>query len=149
MRAGLCICVLEPHISDWCFLLCLLLLLLLLLPYHVVWIIPFLKLSSRQTRYNSSRPASLCRPLLLHARVDIAYACVLCVLCTCTSVQVCTGVCICVLEAFRFCSLCFAAAAASCPYHTVPQALNLSTTWQPRYSSSRTASLCGPPLCVC
>ena len=33
-------------------------------------------------------------------------------------------------------------------YHTVPQALELSTLWQPRYSS-RKASLCGPLLYVC
>ena len=40
-----------------------------------------------------------------------------------------------------------AAAAASCRlYHTVPQALKLSTLWQSRYISSRTASLCGPLL---
>ena len=41
VRAGLCICVLEPHISAFVFLLCLLLLLL----YHVC-ITPSLKLAS-------------------------------------------------------------------------------------------------------
>ena len=37
---------------------------------------------------------------------------------------------------FAFCS----AAAASCLHHTVPQALTLSTLWQPRHNSSRTSS---------
>ena len=37
-----------------------------------------------------------------------------------------------------------AAATVSCLYHTVPEALKLSTLWEPRYSSSRKASLCGP-----
>ena len=42
-----------------------------------------------------------------------------------------------------------AAAAVSCLFRTVPQALKLSTWWQPRYNRSRTAILCGPLLCVC
>ena len=56
IRVRLCRCVqvcvlvhLKPHIQLRVFLLCLLLLLLplqLLLPYHVVWITPFVKLSS-------------------------------------------------------------------------------------------------------
>ena len=48
---------------------------LLLLPYHVVCITPCLSNSTMwQPRYNGSRTASLCGPLL--ACVDIAYACV-------------------------------------------------------------------------
>ena len=48
------------------------------------------------------------------------------------------------------CLLLAAAAAVSCRlYHTVPQALELSTLWQPRYNSSRTESLCGLLLRVC
>ena len=48
-----------------------------------------------------------------------------------------------------------AAATAYCHlYHTVPQALKPITLLHPRYNSSRTARLCGPPLshhgpCVC
>ena len=51
------------------------------------------------------------------------------------------------------------AAAASCLYHTVPQALKLSTWWQPRYNSSRTSSssfcdrhgrcICCVRVCAC
>ena len=44
------------------------------------------------------------------------------------------------ISAFVFFSL-LAAAALSCRlYHTVPQALMLSTLWQTRYNGSRTAS---------
>ena len=53
---------------------------------------------------------------------------------------------------FSFCLLCLllAAAAVACRlYHTVPQTFELSTLWQPRYNSSRTASLCGPIICLC
>ena len=39
---------------------------------------------------------------------------------------------------FFFFALLLVAAAVSCLYHTVPQALKLSTLWQPRYNSSRT-----------
>ena len=51
-----------------------------------------------------------------------------------------------------FCSV----VAVSCLYHTVPQALKLSTWWQPRCNSSRTSSLPpfmttadGASLCAC
>ena len=55
---------------------------------------------------------------------------------------------------FFLCLLCLllvanAAAAVSCLYHTVSQALELSTLWQQRHSRSRKESLCGPHLCVC
>ena len=73
----------------------------------------------------------------------------------CRCVQVCAFFCAqeptFVLASFFFCLLCFTAVAAvSCRlYGTVPQALKLSTMWRPRYISSRTASLCGPLVCVC
>ena len=51
---------------------------------------------------------------------------------------------------YSLCPLLAAAAAVSCRlYHTVPQALELSTLWQPRYNSSRKASLCRPLLTTC
>ena len=53
---------------------------------------------------------------------------------------------------FYFCS----AAALSCLYHTLPQALKLSTWWQPRCNSSRTSSSSpfvtatnGASVCAC
>ena len=83
--------MLEPHILAVCFFL-----LCLLLPYHVVCIIPCLKLSSStwwQPRYNSSRTGSLCGPLLT-MRVLIAYACVVCdMIRVCRCLQVCAFVC--------------------------------------------------------
>ena len=81
------------------------------------------------------------------------YACLLCAM---THVHVCRCVRVCVLvcwnltfQLFVFFALLAAAVAAavSCRmYHTVPQALKLSTLWQPRNNSSRTASVCGPLL---
>ena len=61
------------------------------------------------------------------------------------------GLCIGVLEPHISASVfpLLAAAAVSCLYHTVPQAPKLSILWQPRYSSSRTASLCGSRLSMC
>ena len=152
-----CAGTLEPHI--FVFLLYLLLLLLLLLPPYHVCITPSLKLSTLwQPRYNS-HTATLCGPLLtMCADKNIAHACVLCLM------GVCVGVCGSVdsfvswhskfqLSFFYLvCSVCLllAAAAVSCRlYHTVPQALELSTLWQPRYNSSRTASVCGPLPRVC
>ena len=54
-------------------------------------------------------------------------------------------------QLFELFALLAAAAAAAAvrimfESHTVPQALKLSTLWQPRYNSSRTASLCRPLL---
>ena len=58
------------------------------------------------------------------------------------------GQCVGVLEpdisAFCFDPLAVAAAVSCRLHHTVPQALKLSTWWQPRYNSSRTARLCAP-----
>ena len=108
---------------------------------------------------HSNRTATMCGPLLtMCADKNIAHACVLCLM------GVCVGVCGSVdsfvswhskfqLSFFYLvCSVCLllAAAAVSCRlYHTVPQALELSTLWHPRHDSSRTASLCGPLLWVC
>ena len=95
-----------------------------------------------------------------YACADIVYACVSCVFCVfcvcvlrvrvCGSVHLCAGI-----PHFSF--LIFAAHAAavvSCLHHTVPQALKLSTLWQPRYKCSRTSSssFCdghGRCICVC
>ena len=55
------------------------------------------------------------------------------------------------MSPYCFCfALLACAAAVSCRlYHTVPQARKLSAWWQPRYNSSRTASLYHYLLCVC
>ena len=157
MGAGLCVGVPEPHISAFCFFL-----LCLQLPYHVVRITQSIQLSSSLLN-GSHRTTAVAQQAradhylwLLCACVDIAYACVLC------AMGVCVGVCgsadlfVCWHPKFHlsflFCLLCMplAAAAVSCRlYHTVPQALELSTLWQPRYNSSRTASVCGPLPRVC
>ena len=48
------------------------------------------------------------------------------------------------------CCCCCRTMYVACIRHTVPQAFELSTLWQPRYNDSRTASLCGPLfLCMC
>ena len=87
-----------------------------------------------------------------YACVDIASACAVSATCAglCGSVHLCAGI-----PHFSF--LIFAAHAAavvSCLHHTVPQALKLSTLWQPRYKCSRTSSssFCdghGRCICVC
>ena len=66
-------------------------------------------------------------------------------------VSKCVRVCIGVLEPhisdFCFFALLDAAAAVSSRLcHNVLQAPKLSTLWQPRYNSSRTASVCAPLL---
>ena len=81
-----------------------------------------------------------------YACVDIVYECVLR---ACTCVQVCALVCwnpTFQLLVFILLRLCCCCRIMSRLYHTVPLALKLSTLWQIRYNSNRTASLCGPPL---
>ena len=119
-----------------------------------------LKLSTLwQPRYNSSFTASLCRPLLIvvyYACADIADMRVLTEhmrVCAVCAMDVCgLGVCgsvylfVCCNQAharffFILFALLAAAAAASCRlYHNVLQAFKFSTL-QPRYNSSRTASV--------
>ena len=115
------------------------------IPHVSCFALLLLKLSTWwQPRYKkSSRTSSLCGPIL-------------CVRghCICVSV-VCydTRACVVAFGSASWCvgtphfSLLFvfpllaAAAAVACRlYHTVPRALKLSTWWQPRYNSSRTAS---------
>ena len=86
VREGLCSGVLEPHVPSYFLFFVCSLCLLLLLPYHAVCITPSLKLSSSLLRgsHGTIRTASLCGLLLTYyACVDIAYACVLCVLWEC------------------------------------------------------------------
>ena len=71
--------------------------------------------------------------------------CVLCVLWACEGVCESVDLFVCwhptlsqlFLWLSLFCLL-VAATSVSCLYHTVPQALKLSTLWQPRYNSSPT-----------
>ena len=77
----------------------------------------------------------------------IAYGCVLYATCAC----VCIGVWEPHISAF--CSyFALLAAAISCLYHTIPQVLELSTLWKPRYNCRRTSrsSFCdGHGRCIC
>ena len=80
-----------------------------------------------------------------------------CVLRAMIRVRVCTCVRVCVLVCWNptFQLLLFSpllAAAVSCLYHAISQALKLSTLWQPRYNSSCTAKFVRTNtclLCVC
>ena len=119
---GCGICVLEPHISAFGYLL----------PYHVC-ITPSLKLSSSRLRGRHGTTAAA-----QQVCVDMAMR-VCCVLIR-ALVWVCAGLCICVpgagtphlfeIKKKCFCLLCFTAAAAAvlCLYHTVPQALYVVAT---------------------
>ena len=86
------------------------------------------------TVYNSSRTQVLCGQLLC---VWTLHTCV-CAVCTMIRVRVWNPT----FQLFVSFALLAAAAAVSCRlYHTVPQALKLSTLWHTRYNSSGTASL--------
>ena len=69
-------------------------------------------------------------------------------------VQVCAVLCIFVcwhptFQLFFFLFFALPATAVSCRlYRTVPQGLELSAAWQPRYNTGRTASLRGPHMRV-
>ena len=101
--------------------------------YHTV--LQAVRLSAPwRPRYNSSRRASLCGPLLT-MRVLTWHMSVCCV---CYDIR---GR---VLYAFVVYFVCNAAAAVVTRlYPTVPQALEVSTLWHPRHSS-RAACLCAP-----
>ena len=158
IRVRVCRCALlcagTPHVyfRFVTFLVCSSFL-LLPLPYHVC-ITPCLKFS-RSLLCGSHGTTVAQHVCVYHYLLCVCWHSI-CVCCVCYDMCACVGVRICVLEPtfkyFRFVaflvSSLFTAAATVSLYHTVPQVLELSTLWQSRFNS-RTASLCGPPPCVC
>ena len=158
-RVRVCRCVQVCVLVCWnpTFQLCFFALsacLLLLLPYHVS-IRPSLKLSTSLLCGCRGTTAVAQQKVVWTATycacVEIAYASVLFVgVCRSVDSYVCWHPTFQLSFLFCLVSLLVAAAVAVlCLYHTVTQALELSTLWQPRYNSTRTTSLCGPLLCVC
>ena len=140
VRASLCICVLEPHISAFCFFCS-------VCSCCCCFCCRIMSVSHRPSSSqaldfvaDTIQHKCLCSTTY-HACVDIYHMRVFRV---CYDTYACVGVCRSVhLRAWCWNLTLFAAAAAAVPCrlnHTVPQALKLSTMWQPRYSRSLTAS---------